>query len=176
MKRWGIAGIVVVVLLLMWLWDYFATLFGWPKVGLPGASGLSTSGTGGSGGDIFQPMKDSEYSGLVEYWRSITKMESNGYKSTVCLRCNNICGMKMPRERQTTAFEGTQFTGSSVWWATYHSMSDCAQDLVLYMRAKRYPTKFDTLADLVAFMGSKGYYGEESFNSYYNKVLAWVGR
>lgn len=136
------------------------------------------SGTGGTGEDIFLPLINSEYSALVPYWRAISSMETDKYRSRVFNELNNALGMKHPRERATLSVEGTDLNGSGVWWATFNTATDSVADLVLYLREFNYPTKFDSLYDLVSFMGAPNgnraysYFGNESVSSYYKKANA----
>ena len=63
-----------------------------------------------------------------------------------------------------------------VIWARYKTLQDAANDIILYMDNLNYPQAAPTLENFIRVMGQKGYYGNESPDSYYKKVEAWKER
>lgn len=125
-------------------------------------------------GGTWSPLKNSEYSKLTNYWRAVSAMETAGWTSPLYKQANNMFGMKQPAKRATTSKGPFSFAGSGVKWASFYSPSDSVADQLLYLREFNYPTEFVTLRAMIDYMGSKGYYGSESSDSYYAKVLAWA--
>lgn len=172
--KW-IIGIGIVYLILRFL----GALFGFKVPDIKSFSGgIGVSGDGGNSSDnVFAPMLESEFASQTEYWKAISKMETAGYTSRICLDLRNMFGMKHPRERTTTSTKGFSYDSNpGVWWATYPTYQESVQDIVYWLRARKSPEKFNTLYDCISFMGSKGYFGEESVGSYFGKVMAWVNR
>lgn len=122
-------------------------------------------------GDVWSPLKHSPYGRTAKYWKIVSAMETAGWSSDLYLKSNNLFGMKMPQVRDTTA-SGETASG----FARFDSPKDSVRDLVLYLKEFNYPTQFASLRQLVDFMGTKGYYGTESSDSYYNKCVAWADK
>ena len=83
----------------------------------------------------------------------------------------------VPGGRKTTAMPGGyQAKKGGEIWARYKTLQDAANDIILYMDNFNYPQAAPTLESFIRVMGHKGYYGKESPDSYYKKVLAWKER
>lgn len=122
---------------------------------------------------ILNAVQNSGYSyRIAQYWVYVSKMETAKWTSNLFLKNHNLWGMKTPQKRQTTATN----KGMPDTWAKYANVAESAKDIVYYMIEFNYPTSVDSLEDFISIMQSKGYFGNESFESYYNKVLAWIER
>lgn len=135
--------------------------------------------------------QSSRFKNLLNYWLSIAKMETAGFTSGLYLNGNNPWGMKIPEIRKTTA-QGRQYgvTGrylaaslrsnpilsNSSAFASYPTLSAGVADILLYMEAMNYPENIPDLLSFVQVMKSKGYFGSETVDSYYQKVKAWQKR
>jgi hypothetical protein len=116
-------------------------------------------------------------------------METDRFRSPLFRKWNNAFGMKLPESRQTTAIPGPfvkgfeansdaifgMFTKQKISslprWAAYKTVDDSAEDIRLWMRARKFHPGIDSLKEFVNEMGRMGYYGNESPSEYYNKVL-----
>ena len=78
------------------------------------------------------------------------RLETGNLTSELCLKNNNLCGMKLAKMRKTTA------TGSSEHgYATYKSWYDCVIDIGLWQQY--YISKGRDLSNYPAFLASVGY-------------------
>ena len=102
--------------------------------------------------------------GMAKYWAAVSRFETADYKSNLFKTANNLFGMKFPKDRDTTAQDST-----STGFASYASLKDSANDLVLYLKDFRYPTNFSNLRDMIWFMRKKGYF-TDYFSAYYSGV------
>lgn len=105
------------------------------------------------------------------YWYLVAKMETDGFTSSLFRTFNNLFGMRCVEERQTTQ---TGCTTSN--FGIYKNQQSSVDDLVLYLKARKYPSGFVSLYEMIQFMKSKNYFGNESIDSYYAKVKAWENR
>lgn len=121
---------------------------------------------------VNQALSQSPYSNYIPFWLAISKMETAAWTSRLFTQANNLWGMKLPRQRDTTA-NGVFGTGP---FAKYMDVDDAAADIRLWMIARQFPTGITNLDDFVAEMGRKGYFGTESTESYLSKVKAWLKR
>jgi hypothetical protein len=123
----------------------------------------------------FNVLQNSEYKDLTYYASAISKMETakwNMQKSIALRNGYNLFGMSVAKVRPTTNLgqaAGSQFAG-------YSGYPSSVQDFLLYLRYFNYPKKFNSLEDFVKYMGTVGYYGEETPASYYGKVVAWLNK
>jgi hypothetical protein len=92
----------------------------------------------------------------AKMWAAVARHESDAYQSELALNANNLFGMGPAVERITNR-TGTYTIGTHVY-ATYNSQDDSIADLALYLAARRYPTRFNSVSDLTALMKSKGYF------------------
>lgn len=109
------------------------------------------------------------YSDYINFWMAVAKMETAGFDSSIFRIANNPWNMEKPYNRNTTA-RPVAYNGR---WAMYASLKDAADDILLYMKAKQFKTRIQTIDDFVREMGRLGYYGKESADSYLKKVKAW---
>ena len=78
------------------------------------------------------------------------RLETGNLTSQLCLKNNNLCGMKLAKVRKTTA------TGQSEHgYATYKSWYDCVVDIGLWHQF--YINKGRDLSNYPAFLASVGY-------------------
>jgi hypothetical protein len=122
-----------------------------------------------------QNLNLSPYLNSVDNWLAVAKMETAGFTSRIYTNYNNPWNMRPSKVRQHTQ-DGVMTTGGNGQFATYANLDRACQDILLYMQARKYPTSEMSLYDFVSFMGVKGYFGEESIQSYYGKVKAWLER
>lgn len=84
-----------------------------------------------------------------------------------------------PSVQRKNSQDGTVKTSNGTF-ATYANLQRATDDILQYMNAKDFPVDTDTetptLSTFVAILGSKGYYGEESTESYLKKVQSWQNR
>lgn len=139
-----------------------------------------------------QNFQQTNYSDYVDFWLAVSKMETDNFTSVLFREYLNPWGMKFPSERQTTALPGPfvqqdqtenfmqMFSigkvGKLPRWAKYKSLDDAAKDIVLWMQAVNFKTGIESLMEFVVEMGNHGYYGKESPESYYKKVVAMSKR
>lgn len=109
------------------------------------------------------------YSDYINFWMAVAKMETAGFDSSIFRVANNPWNMEKPYNRTTTA-RPIAYNGR---WAMYASLKDAADDILLYMKARQFKTRIQTIDDFVREMGRLGYYGNESADSYLKKVKAW---
>lgn len=108
--------------------------------------------------------------------------------------------MKLPKVRPTTAVPGKTITGTTGrdsvnWyeyligpgvvksivaenshWAKYETLEDAVQDIILWMDYTHFPTATISLLTFTQELGKRGYFGNESVDSYYKKLEAWQQR
>lgn len=146
-----------------------------------------------------QAFQGSKYKKLLKYWLAVAKMETAGFSSQLYINANNPWGMKMPKQRKTTAtgkaWGVSGRNDSSIWeklfipgafietlvsqrsdFARYSTLSDGVKDIILYMDALGYPENSPDLLSFIQLMKSKGYFAGEDVETYYNKVKAWLKR
>lgn len=107
---------------------------------------------------------------MAECWVAVSKMETAGWKSNLFTNNKNLWGMKVAHQRLSTMSNYK----SAETWAKYNSVSDSANDIVLYMNARKYPKAVTDIEQLVAIMYDKSYFVGETYESYLNKVKAWL--
>lgn len=109
------------------------------------------------------------YAGYINFWLAISKMETAAWTSNLFINQNNPWGMKQPRVRNTTAIPGLRT------WALYASIDDAAKDILLWMKARKFPEGASDLYSFVQAMKQVGYF-EEPIEQYYNLVKVWKDR
>lgn len=107
----------------------------------------------------------------AHYWFLVSNMETAGFTSNLFKTANNPWGMKQPTKRPTTSIGPT-----SSGFAQYPDLTAAAKDLALYLEYWGYPSDFVTLDDQLIFMREKGYFGDETLDSYRGKVIAWANK
>jgi len=116
----------------------------------------------------------------MDNWLAISKMETAGWTSGLYNQGNNPWGMGYPSKRPTRAsgkYLGTSpGQGVSFNFAQYATLEDASADLLLYMDYVKFPKGNLSLREHVQAMGDRGYFGTETVDSYYNKVMAWLTR
>ena len=93
-----------------------------------------------------------ELEGIInqDYVLAQIRLETGNLTSELCLKNNNLCGMKLAKMRKTTA------TGQSEHgYATYKSWYDCVVDIGLWQQF--YISKGRDLSNYPAFLASVGY-------------------
>lgn len=107
----------------------------------------------------------------AHFWFLVSNMETAGFTSNLFVKANNPWGMKQPSKRPTTSIGAT-----ASGFASYRDLTDAAVDLSLYLQYFGYPADFRSLDDQLIFMRSKGYFGDETLDSYRGKVIAWANK
>lgn len=119
-------------------------------------------------------------------WLAISKMETatkvngmlTGWTSTLYRLGNNPWGMRQSTQRQHSQ-DGTMIRNDAgeknAVFATYRNLDRAAQDILLYMQARKWPEQEMDLYSFVSLMKQKGYYGV-SVDHYYNAVKAMLER
>lgn len=144
----------------------------WPKrSGASQTSGISTIASGWMG-TLTGTLTSEGYSKRQGYfWFLISNMETAGFTSNLFVNFHNPFGMMQPRKRATTSIGAT-----ASGFAQYASLPAAAKDLTLYLKEFSYPHDFKTLDDQIIFMRGKGYFGDETLDSYRGKVIAWANK
>jgi len=117
-----------------------------------------------------QALSNTEFYHLRNFWLAVSKMETGGFTSDLYLKYNNPWGMKAPSQRKNKV---AGQTGNG--WAIYNNTFDAAQDIVLWMRARRFNPAQTSLEDFIAEMKRVGYF-EEPYSQYLNLVKSWINR
>ena len=127
---------------------------------------------------LWKTLKGTAYQNRLDNWAALAKMETAGFSSNIYKRYNNPWGMRRSVQRKNKQ-SGSVQTSNGVF-ATYNSLQDAADDILLWMTAQNFPVDSDTetpsLSTFVANVGARGYYGSEPTNSYLQKVIAWEQR
>ncbi len=89
--------------------------------------------------------------------------ESGNFNSTIFVENNNPFGMKLAKQRSTTAL------GSNRGHACYSSLHDAVKDFVLWMEFAGIPKDISNLEDYVILLKQKGYF--ESCDKHYLKTI-----
>lgn len=92
---------------------------------------------------------------VAEMWVAISDFETGTWTSPLFKNYNNAFGMKQPVQRPTLSVGPTP-SG----FASFKSVSDSVDDLILYLKARNYPRDFYTLDDLIKYMKEKQYFEE----------------
>lgn len=108
-------------------------------------------------------------------WAAVAKMETANFTSKLFVNANNPWGMKVARIRPNYQ-DGTYSTGGSIHWAKYDTIDRAMLDIVAWCDYVKFPKGDLSLEKHVAEMGARGYFGDESFQSYLAKVRAWLKR
>lgn len=112
-------------------------------------------------------------------WALVSKMETAVWTSSLFKNANNPWGMTFPTKRDTTAigvYVGSANSTTSLKFARYEDLFDGCKDIIDYMDYWEFPKGNLSLRAHIEAMGELGYFGEESVDSYYNKVVAWQNR
>jgi len=122
---------------------------------------------------LIQPILQSEFSALANWWLAVAKFETANFTSGLYLDYGNPWGMNCVQMRPTTQIGCTAAIYEGMSKGIYTNDTEAGQDIVEYMRYFNYPTTFYDLAQFIAFMKSKGYFGAD-YQTYYNGVISWV--
>lgn len=123
---------------------------------------------------------DSPYKNL-ENWLAVSKMETAGWTSSLYNFHNNPWGMgyaktRPNRQERSSAVSSSTGQGTHFQFASYETLEDACADICLWMDYEKFPTQQLAIADHVAEMGKRGYFGKEDPAEYLSKVLAWQNR
>jgi hypothetical protein len=80
-----------------------------------------------------------------------------------------------PSVERNHSQDGVFITVENGDFARYNSLDRAAQDIVLYMKARQWPTHELSLFSFVSLMKQHGYF-IEPLDYYYNAVNAWLQR
>lgn len=119
---------------------------------------------------LTQVLASSPYSGYVEYWLAVSKMETGNWTSELFKMYYNPWGMKMPKVRPTTATAQTP-----KGWAIYSNLYEASKDILLWMEYGKFPKHITSLESFINALKTKGYF-EEPINKYLNLVNVWIPR
>lgn len=86
--------------------------------------------------------------------------ETGVFTSSLAKNYNNLFGMKQPQRRETTSI-GPTTTG----YASFNSIEDSIQDLILWLAEFNAPETFGSNQSYVSFLKSKGYF-EDTLTNY----------
>jgi hypothetical protein len=115
-------------------------------------------------------LKNSPYRTQLSNWMAISKMETDSWKSSLYTLINNPWGMRPSVQRQHSQ-DGSFQTVSNGVFAKYANLDRAAEDIVLYMSARNWPTTEMDLYSFVSLMKKKGYF-VEPLDYYYKAVKA----
>jgi hypothetical protein len=119
-------------------------------------------------------LANSPYKKHLTNWLAVSKMETDGWKSTVFTMLNNPWGMRPSVKRKNTQI-GAFNTQKNGAFARYKNLDDAAADIVLYMQDWKWPTEEMDLFSFISLMKSKGYF-VEPVDYYYKAVMAQLNR
>lgn len=100
----------------------------------------------------------------ARYWAAVARHETADYTSNLFLSCNNLFGMSLVAQRQTTQVGKCpgKYDTPPQDFGKYFSPASAVDDLILYLRARKYPSDFDAVETMVAYMKGKSYFtGDE---------------
>jgi len=119
-------------------------------------------------------------SGMAANWKAIAKMETAGFTSSLYRNANNPWGMQVAKVRpnsQAGKYVGSAGGGATSFnFARYDSLGFAVADIILWMEYTGFPKGDLSLEKHVAEMDARGYFGDESYDSYLSKVRAWLKR
>lgn len=115
----------------------------------------------------------SDYLPSRNNWLYVSRMETNGFTSSLYQNANNPWGMMFPKKRKTTANE-EYLSNNKFDWAKYANIKDACRDIILWMDYTDFPKEALSIESHVAEMGKRGYFGTESTDSYLSKVKRWI--
>lgn len=117
----------------------------------------------------------SEYSGSLNNWLAIAKMETAGFTSNLWLKANNPWGMQQPIKRETTSIGPYVSLGMqpAFNWAKYSTYQDAARDILYWMRYTNFPKGHLSISDFVDALQNRNY---DDNPNYYNLVIAWMNK
>jgi hypothetical protein len=125
-------------------------------------------------------LANSPYRKQLTNWLAISKMETDGFKSSLYTLINNPWGMRPSKpgsgpNNRPDAQDGVYLSPTNGEFARYNSLDRAAQDIVLYMKARQWPTEEMDLYSFVSLMKKKGYF-VEPLDYYYKAVKAQLER
>lgn len=110
-------------------------------------------------------LKKAGYSdNVAKWWAAVSAFETADWTSDLFKESNNLFGMKQPNKRATTSAGPTK-SG----FASFRSIEDSIQDLLLYLDDFNYPKDTTGLLAFIGEMKDNGYF-EERFDTYYDGV------
>lgn len=115
-------------------------------------------------------LANTPYRKQLTNWLAISKMETGGFKSSLYTLINNPWGMR-PSTVRRHAQSGVYDSPTNGQFARYASLEKAAEDILLYMQARQWPTEELDLYSFVSLMKAKGYF-VEPIDYYYKAVKA----
>jgi hypothetical protein len=126
-------------------------------------------------------LRNSKYKKHLVNWVAISKMETNKWTSSIYTLWHNPWGMRpsdpspvLGPNNRADSQDGFVETKNGKF-AKYKNLDRAAQDIVLYMDARKFPTEEMDLLSFVQYMKSKGYF-VEPVDYYYKAVKAQLER
>lgn len=121
-----------------------------------------------------QALRNSKYRKHLVNWIAVSKMETDGWKSSLYSLFHNPWGMRPSVQRKHTQNGSREVKGNGTF-ATYKNINDAAVDIVLWMEARKFPEGEMDLYSFVQAMKGKGYF-VEPVDYYYKAVKAQLDR
>jgi len=115
---------------------------------------------------------NSEFANYADFVVAQAKHESANFTSNVYKANNNPFGMKVPSQRKFLGTRGTPANDGG-YYARYESDSVAFEDLLLWMRARKFPTNLETVEDYAEALKARGYFGDTLYN-YTNALKRWL--
>jgi len=110
--------------------------------------------------------KNNDYSTLAPYVFAQWQFETANFTSSLFDRANNASGMRIAAQREQKR------TGETNGYAEYANWQQCAEDLVLWFDARRFPQNCDSLKSYVAECKQRSYFTADE-SKYYNGCLRY---
>lgn len=109
---------------------------------------------------------------MINFLIAQARHESGDFTSKLFITSNNTFAMKHPTIRQTTSLGPYGKAEGVTNFAHYDSVEDSAKDMVLYLRARNFPS-FKTVYGYVRYLKKKGYF-EDGYKNYVRGVKRYV--
>ena len=98
---------------------------------------------------------------------AVARHETGNYTSPIFKENNNLFGMRLPKQRDTTAI------GKNRNYAKFDTLEDSIEDYTMYLAYFDYPKTFDNVADYVDYAKEKGYFTDTKEN-YLSALQRWI--
>lgn len=139
---------------------------------------------------------NSEYQSSQKNWLLVSKMETANWTSKLFINNLNLWGMGCVAKRPTTQSSCTWSSNSKDLpnrrntdlvdisriatetfkpskWGVYETVEDSVEDIILWMRYTKFPTRQLSIREHIVEMKKRGYFAGEDVEEYLKKVLAW---
>jgi hypothetical protein len=119
----------------------------------------------------------SKYRDLIPYLEAQAKLETANYTSNVYKKLNNLFGMKMPKERPTTA-TASNIIAEGRPYAKYENNDSSIKDMILYLDYVGFPHSVPNAEAFVRELFKRSYFGSGQLFEYHNylkNIKYWLG-